>query len=186
MVRRLIASGHGLPYTAIAQAPTVTLPRLKALTTGSNPTFLDAMLNLSEDDAIPQLGEVDSWVRQLKMTGKKMAFTGDDTWLRLFPEDWWSWKEGVSSFFVAVRNKPPTPCLSLFRLTLVFLPPGFFEHEGYSFGGHECYTPSRGTSSADPVPGKVKIDVDNPSKRLGRFDFTLPRLRPCWSFRGTR
>ncbi|KAL8290216.1 hypothetical protein RQP46_003155 [Phenoliferia psychrophenolica] len=60
-VASLIASGHGLPFTAIAQPPTVTLPRLKALTTGSNPTFLDAMLNIAEDSDSAVLEHVDSW-----------------------------------------------------------------------------------------------------------------------------
>lgn len=110
----LIADGRALPFTAIAQAPTVTLPRLKALTTGSNPTFLDAILNISEDSA-SALEHVDSWVRQLVLgatdrtrTGKKVVFAGDDTWLRLFPSDWFTWSEGVSSFFVTVRWSQPS------------------------------------------------------------------------------
>ncbi|GAA5892934.1 mannose-ethanolamine phosphotransferase LAS21 [Sporobolomyces salmoneus] len=104
-VQSLIAEGHALPYTAIAQPPTVTLPRLKGLTTGSNPTFLDAILNIADEgSSSAALEHVDSWVRQLvhrddKAT--KLVFAGDDTWLRLFPPSWFDWSEGVSSFFVS-------------------------------------------------------------------------------------
>ncbi|SCZ98703.1 BZ3500_MvSof-1268-A1-R1_Chr7-1g09245 [Microbotryum saponariae] len=106
-VHSLIDDNRALPFTALAQAPTVTLPRLKALTTGSNPTFLDAIMNLAEGTA-PVLQNVDSWVRQLALGDeaadrkpKKVVFAGDDTWLRMFPEEWFSWAEGVSSFFVS-------------------------------------------------------------------------------------
>lgn len=82
----------------------MTLPRLKALTTGSNPTFLDAILNVAEESVSSAVLEnVDSWVRQMSEEGKKVVFAGDDTWLRLFPESWFEWSEGVSSFFVSVR-----------------------------------------------------------------------------------
>lgn len=111
---RLIDGGHALPYTAIAQAPTVTLPRLKALTTGSNPTFVDALLNLAEETTgSAAFDNVDSWLPQLVVPGggatapKKAVFAGDDTWLRLFPKEWFVWHEGVSSFFVSVRRRCP-------------------------------------------------------------------------------
>ncbi|TNY18613.1 alkaline-phosphatase-like protein [Rhodotorula diobovata] len=107
-VASLIDGGHALPYTAIAQAPTVTLPRLKALTTGSNPTFVDALLNLAEETTgSAAFDNVDSWLPQLVVPGggatapKKAVFAGDDTWLRLFPKEWFVWHEGVSSFFVS-------------------------------------------------------------------------------------
>ena len=115
-MRSLVASGQGLPFTAVAQPPTVTLPRLKALTTGSNPTFLDAMLNIAEDSDAAVLENVDSWVRQLALgaeedsrgaVGRRVAFAGDDTWLRLFPKEWFVWAEGVTSFMVSVRTTLP-------------------------------------------------------------------------------
>lgn len=82
----------------------MTLPRLKALTTGSNPTFLDSILNVVEESVTSAAFErVDSWVRQMAMQGKKIVFAGDDTWLRLFPKEWFNWTDGVSSFFVSVR-----------------------------------------------------------------------------------
>ncbi|GAA6004814.1 hypothetical protein JCM11491_002242 [Sporobolomyces phaffii] len=104
-VRSLVTAGRAIPYTAVAQSPTVTLPRLKAITTGSNPTFLDAILNIADEgSSSAALEHTDSWVRQLALrSGRptKLAFAGDDTWLRLFPPRWFSWSEGVSSFFVS-------------------------------------------------------------------------------------
>ncbi|KAM0788708.1 hypothetical protein ACM66B_002803 [Microbotryomycetes sp. NB124-2] len=103
-VKHLVASGHVMPYTAIAQAPTVTLPRLKAITTGSNPTFLDAILNIAEDShSSAVLEHTDSWLRQLVTSARhnRTLFAGDDTWLRLFPPHWFKQFDPVSSFFVA-------------------------------------------------------------------------------------
>ncbi|MBW0513396.1 hypothetical protein O181_053111 [Austropuccinia psidii MF-1] len=110
----LIRDGKALPYTALAQAPTVTLPRLKALTTGSNPQFLDAVLNLAEStDETAVLERTDTWLRQLlflpyaQLEGsqtepkKKALFYGDDTWLRLFPSRWFADFDGVTSFYVS-------------------------------------------------------------------------------------
>jgi len=76
------------------------------LTTGSNPTFLDAILNIADEGSnSAALENIDSWIRQFAMRGEgetKIDFAGDDTWLRLFPEEWFTWSEGVSSFFVSV------------------------------------------------------------------------------------
>ncbi|GAA5962537.1 hypothetical protein JCM3765_003721 [Sporobolomyces pararoseus] len=104
--KSLIVNGLALPYTAVAQSPTVTLPRLKGLTTGSNPTFLDAILNIADEGSSSAALEfTDSWIRQFvydqKKKEKKLVFAGDDTWLRLFPPSWFEWSEGVSSFFVS-------------------------------------------------------------------------------------
>ncbi|GAA6063504.1 hypothetical protein JCM10212_004766 [Sporobolomyces blumeae] len=103
--RSLVETDRASPYTAIAQPPTVTLSRLKALTTGSNPTFLDAILNIADETSTSAgLEHVDSWVRQFRTRGRgetRIAFAGDDTWLRLFPREWFTWSEGVSSFFVS-------------------------------------------------------------------------------------
>ncbi|KAI9616299.1 hypothetical protein KEM48_005213 [Puccinia striiformis f. sp. tritici PST-130] len=112
----LVRTGKALPYTALAQAPTVTLPRLKAMTTGTNPQFLDAVLNIAdstdqEEGAI--LERSDSWLRQLLFASQETSstrplvsqrralFYGDDTWLRLFPRSWFTEIDGVSSFYVS-------------------------------------------------------------------------------------
>lgn len=63
----------------MADPPTTTLQRLKGLTTGSLPTFVDAGSNFA-GDAIAE----DNWILQLHRHGKKIAFMGDDTWQALF------------------------------------------------------------------------------------------------------
>ncbi|KAG0148327.1 hypothetical protein CROQUDRAFT_41588 [Cronartium quercuum f. sp. fusiforme G11] len=121
-LRTLVREGRALPFTAIAQSPTVTLPRLKAMTSvdlhlglGINPQFIDAVWNIAESsDGGALLAHTDTWVRQIiygptvnsrhpqNATSKRRAlFYGDDTWLRLFPKDWFEEHDGVSSFYVA-------------------------------------------------------------------------------------
>ncbi|KAK8117300.1 ethanolaminephosphotransferase [Apiospora kogelbergensis] len=99
--RSLIKDGVAMPFTAHATSPTVTMPRLKAITTGSIPSFLDVILNLDEADTSSQLSAQDSWLAQMKAkkTGK-LVFYGDDTWLKLFP-DTFDRADGTSSFFVS-------------------------------------------------------------------------------------
>jgi phosphatidylinositol glycan class O len=67
-----------LPF--IADPPTTTLQRLKGLTTGTLPTFIDAGSNFA-GTAI----EEDNLVGQLKNASKRMVHLGDDTWHALFP-----------------------------------------------------------------------------------------------------
>lgn len=72
---------HSLMYKSIADPPTTTLQRLKAITTGSLPTFVDAGSNFAGSRV-----EEDNWLDQAKRAGKRIAFMGDDTWLTIFPE----------------------------------------------------------------------------------------------------
>ena len=68
-----------LPF--IADPPTATLQRLKGLTTGTLPTFVDLGSNFA-GTAI----EEDNLVKQLRDAGKTIVHLGDDTWHSLFPE----------------------------------------------------------------------------------------------------
>ncbi|ORX63508.1 fungal cell wall gpi anchor synthesis protein gpi7p [Linderina pennispora] len=96
----LLRDGRALGYTAKALAPTVTMPRIKALMTGTVPNFLDAVLNTAESDTSSSLKFHDNLLWQLKNHGNKtINLFGDDTWLRLFP-DTFSRTDGTSSFFV--------------------------------------------------------------------------------------
>ncbi|PVH16767.1 uncharacterized protein CXQ87_004320 [Candidozyma duobushaemuli] len=63
----------------LADPPTTTLQRLKGLTTGTLPTFIDAGSNFN-GEAIDE----DNWVLQLHKQNKSIAFMGDDTWDGLF------------------------------------------------------------------------------------------------------
>ena len=67
-----------LPF--IADPPTTTLQRLKALTTGTLPTFIESGSNFA-GTAI----EEDNLLAQLRAAGKNLVHLGDDTWNALFP-----------------------------------------------------------------------------------------------------
>lgn len=89
---------HGVAFDCLSPSPTITLPRLFALVTGSEPSFSRALTNFGGKAAL----EDDSIVLQWRRSNKTIVFYGDDTWLRLFPPDgnFFSRFEGVSSFDV--------------------------------------------------------------------------------------
>lgn len=103
-LQELIETGSALPFTAYSNPPTVTLPRLKGITTGQIPSFVDAILNVADDkDNSQGLSNTDSWVGQFLRQSKdrKINFFGDDTWLKLFPpNEFFNQSEGTSLFFV--------------------------------------------------------------------------------------
>jgi ethanolaminephosphotransferase len=93
-----------MPFTAHATSPTITMPRIKAITTGSIPSFLDVILNFAESDTTSTLATQDTWLAQMKAKGTgKMVMYGDDTWLKLFP-NFFDRADGTSSFFVSVSQ----------------------------------------------------------------------------------
>ncbi|KAJ4402279.1 major facilitator super transporter protein [Didymella pomorum] len=105
-VQSLIRDGTALPFTAHATSPTITMPRVKAITTGSIPSFLDVILNFAESDTTSTLATQDTWLAQIKTKRfgdkqGKLVMYGDDTWLKLFP-DFFERADGTSSFFVSV------------------------------------------------------------------------------------
>ncbi|ROV95052.1 hypothetical protein VPNG_09476 [Cytospora leucostoma] len=73
--------GNAFLRPFIADPPTTTLQRLKGLTTGTLPTFIDMGSNFA-GTAI----EEDNLLIQLRDAGKKIAHLGDDTWDALFPD----------------------------------------------------------------------------------------------------
>ncbi|KHJ34815.1 putative gpi ethanolamine phosphate transferase 2 protein [Erysiphe necator] len=97
----LIRSGTAVPFTAHASPPTITMPRIKTLSTGSIPSFIDVILNFAESDKTSSLASQDSWLTQMKAknTGKSIMF-GDDTWLKLFPQTF-DRADGTTSFYVS-------------------------------------------------------------------------------------
>ena len=71
-------SSQSVLLRLIADPPTTTLQRLKALTTGTLPTFIDMSYNfigyeIEEDNILNQLKE------------RNISLLGDDTWLALYP-----------------------------------------------------------------------------------------------------
>lgn len=64
----------------IADPPTTTLQRLKGITTGSLPTFIDMGSNF----ATPEINE-DNLLDQIVLNNLTAIFMGDSTWNSLFP-----------------------------------------------------------------------------------------------------
>ncbi|VDM34093.1 unnamed protein product [Hydatigera taeniaeformis] len=64
----------------IADPPTTTMQRLKALLTGSMPTFMDAGSNFGGSEL-----REDNILKQWALNGKKICFVGDQVWVELVP-----------------------------------------------------------------------------------------------------
>ncbi|KAL7459119.1 hypothetical protein ACHAWC_011504 [Mediolabrus comicus] len=86
--------GFSKLYQFVADPPTVTMQRLKGLTTGGLPTFADITgsfggASIEEDSWVEQLKNTPwerRWRRHMKNEHKpQIAFVGDDTWVDLFP-----------------------------------------------------------------------------------------------------
>ncbi|KAI9595997.1 hypothetical protein BDF19DRAFT_439308 [Syncephalis fuscata] len=96
--KQTISNRHAVPFIGRATTPTVTLPRIKALSTGMVPNFQDAILNIVESGKSKTTE--DNWLMQLRENrGKKLIFYGDETWLN-FATPAFSRYEGTSSFYV--------------------------------------------------------------------------------------
>jgi ethanolaminephosphotransferase len=62
----LIRSGSAIPFTAHANPPSLTISCIKAMTIGSNPSFLDVALNIADNDDASNLSSEDTWLQGLK------------------------------------------------------------------------------------------------------------------------
>ncbi|XP_067141629.1 GPI ethanolamine phosphate transferase 2 [Centruroides vittatus] len=94
-VESLIRGERALRFVGRCHSPTVTLPRIKSMLTGSLQSFVDLIFNLNAKSL-----DEDSFVFQASKHSKTMVFYGDDTWLRLFPNRF-ARSEGTTSFFVS-------------------------------------------------------------------------------------
>lgn len=118
---RLIRHGFAVPFTAHATSPTITMPRVKAMTTGTVPSFLDVILNFAESDTTSNLALQDTWLAQLKdKPGGKLTMYGDDTWMKLFPSTF-SRADGTSSFFVSVSGTSRSSCTVKIELNQIYI-----------------------------------------------------------------
>lgn len=82
-VLQMLASEEGSSariFKAIADPPTTSLQRLKGLTTGGLPTFID----VGNSFGAPAITE-DNLIYQLIKHGRRVIMMGDDTWLQVFP-----------------------------------------------------------------------------------------------------
>ncbi|VDK40497.1 unnamed protein product [Taenia asiatica] len=64
-----------------ADPPTTTMQRLKALLTGSMPTFIDAGSNFGGSEL-----QEDNILKQWALAGRKICFVGDQVWVELVPK----------------------------------------------------------------------------------------------------
>lgn len=167
-VHSKLNSGEAWGFTAYSSPPTVTLPRLKGITTGSTPNFLDAILNVAEDDTSSNVKDQDSWPRQFHENGYRLRFFGDDTWLKLFPSTIFDEYEGTNSFFVSdfeqvdlnvtrhldkqLNEKKEWDVLILHYLGL--------DHIGHKFGPFSQFMPAK-HREMDNVIKKLYNDLDD-------------------------
>ncbi|KAH7723153.1 Protein F28C6.4 a [Aphelenchoides avenae] len=94
--RNMVRSSSARAFRAHVQSPTVTMPRIKAIVSGTVPTYMDVLMNLASTEY-----NEDNVLRRAKDADKRLVFYGDDTWLKMFPSGIFEERsEGTTSFFV--------------------------------------------------------------------------------------
>ncbi|VDK86694.1 unnamed protein product [Litomosoides sigmodontis] len=94
-LRQLTSDGQAVAFIAHVQTPTVTMPRIKAVTTGMVPSFVDIVMNFASTFI-----SNDNIIDRFNGEGYRCTFCGDETWLRLFPNRFDNHSVGVTSFYV--------------------------------------------------------------------------------------
>lgn len=79
ILEQLVQEGEARLLKFIADPPTTTMQRIKALMTGSLPTFVDAGSNFDS-----YLVQEDNIISQMHNHNLSVVILGDDTWLSLF------------------------------------------------------------------------------------------------------
>lgn len=93
-ISKMLNSSEACLLHMNVHSPTVTMPRIKGMTTGTIPNFVDVLLNFGSHEL-----SVDSFVHQMYERGK-IVFLGDDTWTKLFPIQFHRQLENRDSLFV--------------------------------------------------------------------------------------
>lgn len=93
-LNNLIRNNESCLIKLRVHAPTVTMPRIKAMTSGTIPNFIDLVLNFGASEM-----NVDNLIWQMKSYGK-LVFYGDNTWTKLFPDTFARAGENLDSLFV--------------------------------------------------------------------------------------
>lgn len=94
-ITKLRRSNQATVLTGRCHPPTATMPRVKALMTGSIPNYIDVILNLGSN-----IVKEDNLIHQAVKNDQKVVFYGDEVWLDLFPDKFLR-QEGTTSFFVS-------------------------------------------------------------------------------------
>ncbi|CRL02295.1 CLUMA_CG015105, isoform A [Clunio marinus] len=84
-VHHLLETKEACLLKLFVSLPTVTKPRIKALTSGTIPSFLDVAMNFGNDEM-----KIDTFLHQLHRRKEKIVLAGDDTWrmFRFFDRDY--------------------------------------------------------------------------------------------------
>lgn len=93
-----IRRNKAMGFIAKAATPTVTMPRIKALVSGTIPSFMDIMYNLAPD--VSKFDD-DNILSIAKSHNKSIVFYGDDTWLSLFDRSVFTRSEVTLSLFAS-------------------------------------------------------------------------------------
>ena len=76
-------SSHARLYNIYADPPTTTMQRIKAIATGSLPTFVEFSDNFGAGELIE-----DNFINRLNdQYNQSVVFVGDDTWEQLTPTE---------------------------------------------------------------------------------------------------
>ncbi|XP_053664744.1 GPI ethanolamine phosphate transferase 2 [Anopheles marshallii] len=94
-LNQLLSDGKACLYRLQVHPPTVTMPRIKAMTSGAIPSFLDVILNLGS----PEM-QLDTFLYQMKQRQQKTVFYGDNTWTNMFPNTFHRRGENTDSLYV--------------------------------------------------------------------------------------
>ncbi|XP_054717516.1 GPI ethanolamine phosphate transferase 2-like [Uloborus diversus] len=140
----LIRQQLAIPFVTEVFSPTVTMPRIKTLVTGTVSNFMDVFLNLNATQMLD-----DNIIYQTDLKNMKTIFFGDETWLKLFPNSFLR-SEGTHSFFVSdftevdnnvTRNVNAE--LQNTDWTVMILHYLGVDHIGHSYGPHSHYLPKK-------------------------------------------
>lgn len=155
-LEELIKSRKGMAFVAKAATPTVTMPRIKALLSGTIPSFADILFNLACD--VSNFKD-DNIIRIAKSRNKSIVFYGDDTWLSLFNENVFLRYKQTFSFFATDYTTVDTnvtelalPETNLINTDWDFLILHYLglDHIGHNFG-----------SNTNPLIGSKLKEMDN-------------------------
>lgn len=97
-VEESIRQRKAMGFKAKAATPTVTMPRLKALVSGTIPSFVDIVYNLARD--VSKFDE-ENLLSIAKQQNKSIVFYGDDTWVTLFDRSIFTRSQETFSFFAS-------------------------------------------------------------------------------------
>lgn len=141
-IEKLIHQKQAVGLISLAETPTVTMPRIKAIVSGTHPSFIDLIYNLNA----AKFGD-DNLIERAVTAGKRILFFGDDTWLQMFPPEYFVRMNTTSSFFATdyttcdtnVTNSMLPELIRLEQWDMMILHYLGVDHIGHSHGGAKSH-----------------------------------------------